>query len=301
MQEPNSLFCFLNVIDSLKSISDTITLEELCPSSSQDIYFSSPQEVAVSGEIFRITSIHDCKIGDALHILRLSGRPLQDPEGIDSFLLTAAVFDYGDSSSYQKILETVNNSDINSDLREIAVPLRDVEIYLTELFINEYQLRCAIMKKLAEVSEGNSPDIVTKATTCQDLESVESLLIDTIDKKATLNTGFIFDGPEYCIQEPFPGIAGMYSKKDKSVRLLGDEVMIGEIDWSDVGARHLWERVDSDGVREKATVETVINLVLREMDVLQASLAIRRVSVLGEVLSSYRKNKLLKALRKNLF
>ena len=302
MEKTNSLFSYLNVVQCLDTPLNMLSLEDYCVVDTADTFFSEPCEISMNGEIFRIDSLRDYKIGDQLHTLRLNGKSLRDLETSTVTTLTVVVLDSVENSKYQELLSALKSSDVSNDLKNFAMEMLDVETYLAKLFIEEYSLRCDILQELIDVKDIDTlKTVVNKYREDSVEESIESLLVNIIDSRVLDEGTTLLDGPEYCVQEPFPCITGVFSKKSKEVRFLSNTLFTEDYQWSDVEARQLWERANDKEIREKAVIDTSINLILREMDVLTASLALRGVTVEGEGLRGRKRTKLLKTLQKNLF
>lgn len=302
MEKTNSLFNYLNIIHCLDTPLDMLSLEDYCVVDTTDMSFPEPREVSMNGEIFKIDSLRDYKIGERLHTLRLSGKSLRDLETAATTALTIAVLDSAENSKYRDFLSMLNSSDVDRNLKDFAMEMIDVETYLANLFIDEYSLRCDILQELIDVRDLDTLKTVINKYSEGSVEgSVESFLVDIIDDRVLDEGTALLDGPEYCVQEPFPCITGVFSKKSKEVRFLSNTLFTEDYQWSDVEARQVWERANDKEIREKAVIDTSINLILREMDVLTASLALRGVTVEGEGLRGRKRTKLLKTLRKVLF
>ena len=293
------VFGFLNVIDTLngRDYRELTNLGELYSRSVETTEFETLHEVAVSGEVYRVKTIKDYKMNESFHIVSLDGTTIESQE--DEACIIVALVDLPEDGTYKKVLDIINSSDDTTDIREIVAEGSSVGRYLVDILLEEYSRKCDFLLELVNEEE-DLLSLIRKYSRFEVEEDVLSYILRSVDSQASIVESSILEGTEFCIQEPFSGVAGIVNKRSKDVRLLSDSITPTDLVWSTVTARSLWKTAGEPENRAKAEVEIAKELTLRGLDALQTSLALRGVTPEGGKLRGLKRWWTIRRLRRNL-
>lgn len=293
------VFGFLNVIGILNSgdYRELTNLGEMYSRSVETTEFETLHEVAVSGEVYRVKTMKDYKMSESFHIVRLDGTTVESQE--DEACIIVALVDLPEGGTYKKVLDIINSSDDTTDIREIVAEGSSVGEYLVDIFLEEYSRKCDFLLELVNEEE-DLLSLIKKYSRFKVEEDVLSYILRSVDSQASMVESSVLKGTEFCIQEPFSGVAGIVNRKSKDVRLLSDSIIPKDLVWSTVTARGLWKMADEPENRAKAEVEIAKELILRGLDALQMSLALRGVTPEGRRLRGLKRWWTIRRLRRNL-
>lgn len=293
------VFSFLDVVNPLTDLKERLELGEKYYRSVETTEFDTIHEIAISGEIYKVKSLKDYKLSDVLHMIKLGGALLDSLEAGEGVVVYMLLLDLPENNTYKRVVDIIKNSDDTIDIEEIAPETRELEKCLVELLLDEYSRKCDFLMEFA--SENSSLiDLIKKYSKYEVSENASSYIINSIDSQASSEDSHSLEVAEYLIQEPFPRSAGIVNRTTGEVRLLSDTIVPEGSAWSPMVARSLWRKAGEPENRAIAERDVAMELILRGMDAIQLSLALRGVSVEGGKLGRFKKRRLIKRLKKNL-
>lgn len=294
------VFGFLNVINPITNFEGRVELGKKYYRSVDTVKFDTLHELAVSGEVYRVKTLKDYKVSDSIHVLELDATlpgPLED-EG--SLVIQTLLLDLPENNAYTQVIDIIKSSDDTVDVEKFTPKASEIEECLINLLLEEYKRKCDF---LMDLTTSSTPllDLIKKHSRYEVNENASSYIINSMDLQASFKNSHELEVAEYRMQEPFFKSAGIVNKKTGEVRLLSGALLLeGSAWWSSVTARKLWRKAGEPESRATAEREVAMELILRGLDAIQLSLALRGVTTEGEKLRGFKKRRLIKRLKKNL-